>query len=122
MKKTFIKDLWKRFYKLVSEKEYCIFPIIQLNQLEKLGSLSTKQFKKVKSESLPRVCKIHKAFADILYKLHVIRTPNYKRAKFLVPNLFSIRFNEFTVKDSFTFRDEIVYQDRKLFMGSLDVD
>ena len=93
-----------------------------LKQFEKSGSLSAEQVKKIKSEILRGVCKIHKAFADLLYKLHVIETPNYKRAQFLLPNLFSIRFNEFTVKDSITFPEEIVYEDNKLFMGSLDVD
>ena len=42
--------------------------------------------------------------------------------KFLVPKLSSVTFNEFTVKDSFAFAEEIVHQDSKLFMGSLDVD
>ena len=49
-------------------------------------------------------------------------SPSYKLAKFLVPKLSSVTFNEFTVKDSFTFAEEIVHQDSKLFMGSLDVD
>ena len=48
--------------------------------------------------------------------------PSYKLAKFLVPKLSSITFNEFTVKDSFAFAEEIVHQDSKLFMSSLDVD
>ena len=39
-----------------------------------------------------------------------------------MPKLSSITFNEFTVKDSFAFAEEIVHQDSKLFMGSLDVD
>ena len=39
-----------------------------------------------------------------------------------MPKLSSITFNEFTVKDSFTFAEEIVHQDGKRFMGSLDVD
>ena len=43
-------------------------------------------------------------------------------AKFLVPKLSSVTFNEFTAKDSFAFAEEIVHQDSKLFMGSLDVD
>ena len=48
--------------------------------------------------------------------------PTYKLANFLVPKLSSITFNDFTVKDSFAFAEEIVYQDAKLFMGSLNVD
>ena len=39
-----------------------------------------------------------------------------------MPKLSSITFNEFTVKDSFVFAEEIVHQDGKLFMGSFDVD
>ena len=41
---------------------------------------------------------------------------------FLVPKLYSIAFNEFTVNDSFAFAEEIVYHDSKLFMGSLNAD
>ena len=40
---------------------------------------------------------------------------------FLVPKLSSVMFNEFTVKDSFAFVEEIVHQDSKHFMGNLDV-
>ena len=54
--------------------------------------------------------------------LFVIGTPSYKLAKFLVPKLSSITFNEFTVKVSFFIAEEIVHLDSKLFMGSLDVD
>ena len=54
--------------------------------------------------------------------LFVIGTPSYKLATFLVPKLSSITFNEFTVKVSFSFAEEIVHLDSKLFMGSLDVD
>ena len=54
--------------------------------------------------------------------LSAIRTPSYKIAKCLVPKLSSITFHEFTVKDSFAFSEEIVHQDSKLYMGSLDVD
>ena len=39
-----------------------------------------------------------------------------------MPKLSSITFNELTVKDSFAFAEEMVYQDGKIFMGSLDVD
>ena len=42
--------------------------------------------------------------------------------KFLVPILKSLTTNEFTVKDSFHFAEEIVDQQHDLFMGSLDVD
>ena len=69
--------------------------------------------------------KVHKAsvgncppFRPILPALN---TPTYKLAKFLVPILKPLTTNEFTVKDSFHFAEEIVDQ-QYIFMGSLDVD
>ena len=52
----------------------------------------------------------------------MIGTPTYKLAKFLIPILSDITQNEFTVKDSFTFVDEILTQNSDLYMASLDVD
>ena len=70
-------------------------------------------------------CKVHKAITDVYLPfrpiLSAIRTPSYTFAKILVPKLSSIMFNAFTVKDSFTFAEEIVHQD-KLFKSSLDID
>ena len=89
------------------------------------------QYKKIKAiGSRPGIlcglCKIHKAIIDVCPPfrpiLFAIGNPSYKLAKFLVPKLSSITFNELTVKDSFAFAEEIVHQDGKLFMGSLDVD
>ena len=54
--------------------------------------------------------------------LSAIGTPTYKLAKLLVPVLSDITQNEFTVTDSFTFVDEILTQNRDLYMASLDVD
>ena len=54
--------------------------------------------------------------------LSAIGTPTYKLAKFLVPVLSDITQNEFTVKDSFTFVDEILTQNSDFYMASLDVD
>ena len=69
---------------------------------------------------------MHKAIIDVCLPFKpifsVIGTPSYKIAKFLVPKLSLITFNEFTAKDFFAFAEEIVHQDGKLFMGSLDVD
>ena len=69
-------------------------------------------------------CKAHKAsvgnclpFRPILSALN---TPTYKLAKFLVPILKPLTTNEFTVKDSFHFAEEIVDQ-QHLFMSILDV-
>ena len=104
-----------------------------LKRFEKSRTLSTEQYKKLKQLEVDqkfymdlKYCKVHKAIADICPPfrpmLSVIGTPSYKLAKFLVPKLSSITFNEFTVKDSFAFGEEIVHKDSKRFMGSLDVD
>ena len=102
-----------------------------LKRLEKSGSLSTEQYKKIKAVGsrpgiLYGLCKVHKAITEVCPPfrpiLSAIGTPSYKLAKFLVPKLSSVTFNESTVKDSFAFAEEIVHQNIKLFMGSLDVD
>ena len=54
--------------------------------------------------------------------LSAINTPTYKLSKFLVPILKSLTSNEYTVKDSFAFSEEIVEHVADFFMGSLDVD
>ena len=102
-----------------------------MKSLEKSGSLTTDQYKKIKAIRcrpgiLYGLCEVHKAIIDVCPPfrpiLSAIGAPSYKLAKFLVPKLSSITFNEFTVKDSFAFAEEIVHQDGKLFTGSLDVD
>ena len=73
-----------------------------------------------------RLCKVHKEevegcslFTPILSAL---QTPTYNLAKFLVPILDPLTKNEYTVKDSFHFAEDICEQDPSLSMGSLDVD
>ena len=99
--------------------------------LEKSRGLSTEHYKNIKAvgsrpEILYGLCKVHKAITDISPTFRPILsatgTPSYKLAKFLVPKLSSITFNEFTVKNSFAVAEEIVHQGNKLFMGSHDVD
>ena len=124
--------------KLKTKKGILNFPINHerrindyLKSLEKSGSLTTDQYKKIKAiRSRPGIlyglCKLHKAVTEVCPPFRpivsAIGTPSYKLAKFLVAKLSSITFNEFTVKDSFAFAEEILRQDGKLFMGSLDVD
>ena len=102
-----------------------------LKRLEKSGTLSTEQYKKIKAVGsrpgiLYGLCKVHKAITDICPPfrpiLSAIGTPSYKLDKFLFPKLCSITSNEFTVKDYFAFPEEIVHQDSKLPMGSPNVD
>ena len=76
--------------------------------------MSTKQYKKIKAVGskpgiLYGLCKVKKTITDVCPPfrsvLSAIETPSYKLAKFLVPKLSSITFNEFTVKDSFAFAE-----------------
>ena len=53
--------------------------------------------------------------------MSALNTPTHKLAKFLVAILKPLTTNEFTVKDSFQFAQEIVDQQHDLFMNSLDV-
>ena len=71
-------------------------------------------------------CKVHQAsvgncppFRPLLSALN---TPTCKLAKFLVSILKPLTTNEFTVKDSFHFAEEIADQQHDLSMGNLDVD
>ena len=85
-----------------------------LKRLGKSGTLSTEQYKKVKVVGswpgiLHGLCKVHKDITDTCPPfrliLSAVGTPSYKFAKFLVPKLSSITFNEFTVTDSFAFAE-----------------
>ena len=82
-----------------------------LKRLKSSGSLSDKQYKKIKAVgSRPGVLhcfrKVHKAIVDVCPPfrpiLSAIGTPTYKIAKFLVAILSCLTINEFTVKDSFS--------------------
>ena len=72
------------------------------------------------------LCKVQKAVVDVCPPVRpifsAIGTPTYKLAKYLVPKLASITANEFSVKDSFCFAEEIINQNSNFIMGSLNVD
>ena len=72
------------------------------------------------------LAKIHKKLIDgcppFRPILSAIGTPTYKLAKFFVPILNSITTNEYSVKDSFEFSKEILKQNSKFYMASLDID
>ena len=102
-----------------------------MKSLKSSGSLSDKQYKKIKAAgSRPGVlyglCKVHKAIVDVCPPFRPILsatgTPTYKIATFLVSILSFLTINEFTNKDSFSFAKEIIEQDSNFYMGSLDVD
>ena len=70
--------------------------------------------------------KIHKPVVDNSPKFRpipsAINIPGYNFAKFLIPILEQLTYNEFTVIDSFSFAQEITTYDRSLYMASLDVE
>ena len=70
--------------------------------------------------------KIHKPLVNSFPKLRpilsAINTGTYNRAKSFVPLLKPFTSNNYTVKDSFDFAEDITQQSSKLFMASLDVD
>ena len=65
--------------------------------------------------------KVHKIVTDGLPSfrsiLSAIGTPTYKLAKFLVAILKPLTSNEYTIKDSFTFAEELQNFDSKLVMA-----
>ena len=69
--------------------------------------------------------KVHKFVTDGLPSFRPIlsiNTPTYKLAKFLAPMLEPLTTNEYTIKDSFTFAEELQSFDSKLVMASFDVE
>ena len=66
--------------------------------------------------------KVHKFVTDGLPSfrpiLSAINTPTYKLAKFLAPMLEPLTTNEYTIKDSFTFAEELQSFDSKLVVAS----
>ena len=71
-------------------------------------------------------CKIHKQQVDgcppFRPILSALQSPTYNLAKFLVPILNPLAKNDYTVKDSFQFTEEMCEQDPRLTVGNLDVD
>ena len=93
--------------------------------------MTEQPYKKIKAVGsnpgiLYGLFKVHKTGVDVCPPfrpiLSAIGTPTYKLAKYLVPKLASITANEFSVKDSFCFAEEIVNQNSNFIMGSLAVD
>ena len=88
-----------------------------LKKLKNKNAISEETYNKLrpvgsKPGTLYGSAKVHKPLINGLPPfrpiLSAIGTPTYKLAKFLVPVLSDITQNEFTVKDSFTFVDEIL--------------
>ena len=95
------------------------------------NSMSNEKRKSIKtvgtrSDTMHELCKVHKQEVDGCPPFRpvpsTLQTPTYNFAKFLVPILDPSTKNEYTVKDSFQFAEDICEQDSSLSMGSLDVD
>ena len=54
--------------------------------------------------------------------LSAVKTPTYHLSKYLVKILEPFTTNKYSIKDTFSFADEIYNQDTNLFMSSLDVE
>ena len=102
-----------------------------IKNLRDKKEISSEQYKDLSpSVSRPGImhglAKVHKVATDGLPSfrpiLSAIGTPTYKLAKFLVPILEPLTTNEYTIKDSFTFAEELQSFDSKLVMASFDIE
>ena len=70
--------------------------------------------------------KVHKQVADQCPSLQpifsAINKPSYKLAKFLVPLLTPLTSNHFTLKDSFSFAEEVSSFDCTYYITSFDIE
>ena len=101
-----------------------------LRQNDYLSEEDYKQLKPVGSRPgvMYGLCKVHKDQTNGLELppfrpiLSAIRTCSYNLAKFFVPILKESTINEYTVKDSFSFAEEITQQKTEKFMVAFDVE
>ena len=72
------------------------------------------------------MAKVHKPVTDRCPSfrpiLSAINTPSYKLAKFLVPLLTPLTSNDYTIKDSFSFAEEVSSFDCAHYMTSFDIE
>ena len=57
-----------------------------------------------------------------LNNLTNINTPSYKLDNFLFPLLTPLTSNDFTIKDSFSFAEEVSFFDSAYYMTSFDIE
>ena len=102
-----------------------------MKKLKNKNAISEETYKKLspvgsKPGTLYGLAKVHKPLINGLPSARpipsAIGTPTYKLATFLVPVLSDITQSEFTVKDSFTFVDEIVTQNSDIYVASLAIE
>ena len=91
-----------------------VAPDKDLNYIINSEKIATDLLKKLKNKN--------DHHSDLFIQRLVSQHTNIQIYKFLVPVLSDITQSEFTVKDSFTFVDEILTRNSDLSMASLDVD
>ena len=102
-----------------------------LKRLKEKQEISDKVYKELyptgsKPGILYGLCKIHKSIVDGVPPfrpiLSAIGTPTYKLAKFFVPLLEPLTYNQYTIKDSFSFCEELKHFNTNLIMASFDIE
>ena len=91
-----------------------VAPDKDLNYIINSEKIATDLLKKLKNKN--------DHHSDLFFQRLLSQHTNIQIYKFLVPVLSDITQSEFTVKDSFTFVDEILTRNSDLSMASLDVD
>ena len=128
-----------KFIQLPIHEDKWINYIVNLESKLKDRFKVLKNEEKISEKELDSICpvgttpgilygnpKVHKTVVNSTSKfrpiLSAINTPTYSLAKYLNPILPPLTINEFTVKKSFDFAEEVVSYDNKLYMASLDVE
>ena len=102
-----------------------------LKRLKEKQEISDKVYKELyptgsKPGILYGLCKIHKSIVDGVPPfrpiLSAIGTPTYKLAKFFVPLLEPLTYNQYAIKDSFSFCEELKHFNTNLIMASFDIE
>ena len=135
-----MKEIWKSRFSKNQIKRY-LFLHFEINWESKLKDRFKvlKNDEKISEKELHCICsvgttpgilygnpKVHKTVVSNTPKfrpiLSAVNTPTYSLAKFLHPILSPLTTNEFTVKNSFDFPEEVVIYDHNLYMTSLDAE
>ena len=134
-----MKEIWKSRFSKNQIKRY-LFLHFEINWESKLKDRFKvlKNDEKISEKELHSICsvgttpgivygnpKVHKTVVNNTPKfrpiLSAVNTPTNSLAKFLNPILSPLTTNEFTVKNSLDFAEEVVNYDDNLYMASLDV-
>ena len=128
-----------KFIQLPIDEDKWINYIINLKSKPKDRFKVLKNEEKISEKEFDSICTVGTT-PEILYgnpkvnKTVINKTPKFRRilsainthiyvlAKFLNPILPPLTTNEFTVKNSFDFAEEVVNYDHNLYMASLDVE